>query len=212
MEQADTITVTVVRKHQSVAEAVDILLNIKGSALLTGNLALKQGKEIGQLLSALNPLGVPTEAVVLAGIHADPTAGVYGPSASASYQLRIHLASPELLADALAAVTSHRHVRLESLAWHHPGETKIQADALRAAVAEAVEKAGVIASALNVRLLGIHSLSESWTEIDERRGAREAAEAAGKARVAIPESGLALSNARTFELRVEARFRVSAFA
>ncbi len=158
--------------------------------------------------------GLPQSDIYLQGVSADTAPGVLGSKAStARYRLHIHCARLETLADLIGIVTSQKNATLNLLTWGYPGEARRDAW-LRACVARAGTEAALIADALGVRLLGVHSFSEEYG--DGEMPLRAAAPAAGMerarmARVSAEELGLEVSHTKTVTVSVDGEYLVSAF-
>ena len=215
MEKPDTISVTVAHREEVEAEKVDIHVTIKGSSLVTGTAALKKAKEVSQLVSALAEVGLKEQDVALKSIHAESSSGILGKSTSATYQLRVRCDDLEILADILGVITSQKNAKLDFLAWRYPDDKKLKAEWLQSCLAEAKAKAKAIASSLDVKLLGVHALSEKW--LDSEQGDRpflNEVRAGGvmlkaMARAERIDLGLPLSHSKWIELQLETQFRVS---
>lgn len=216
MEKPDTITVAVAHREEIKADKVDIHVTVKGSSLFTGNAALKKAKEVSQLISALGEVGVKELAVQLQSVHAESSSGILGRSTSATYQIRVRCSELEALADILGVVTVQKNAKLDFLSWRYPDEKQARIQWLRACVAEANEKAAEVASVLGVKLLGVHSLSEKWTDSEQsERAYLSEVTASGvkfvKALAKTVDLGFPLSHSKGVELQTEAQFRVSGF-
>ena len=216
METPDTITVVVTRNEEIRADKVDLHLTVKGSSLVTGNAALKKAKEVSQLVNALREIGLEDENISLQGIHAESSGGILGKFATASYQVRIHCNNLESLADILGVVTGQKNVRLEFLSWRYPDHRQARNDWVRACLAEAKDTARGMASALGVKLIGVHTLSENWTDSErgERGHVRNIDAAGARIMPSMAKSidlGFPLSHSKRIDLQIETQFRVSGF-
>jgi len=215
MDQLDTITVIVGRREEVCADKADIYLSIDGPNFITGIAALKKAREVAQLVADLLARGVKDHDIALLGVLANQTAGAVGRNTPATYRLRIHCPNLELLSDTLGVITAHRTVTLETVAWRFPDEKLMEAKWLEGCLVSAKEKAAQIASALGVKLLAVHSLSEKWIETAPEpiaTPAIPAASATGTGTRPVVNAGFSLAITKQAEVQVEVKFRVSNYA
>jgi uncharacterized protein YggE len=214
MEKPDTITVAVTHRDEVGADKVDIHVTVKGTSLITGPAALRKAKEVSQLVSALEAVGIKDSDLKLKSVHAENSGGILSKFSLATYQLRIRCSALDNLAEVLGAVTSQKNARLDFLAWRYPDDKNLRNEWLRTCLEEAREKAAAIASTLGVQLLGVHSLVERWVD-SEQGGRAPLSEMPGGVRVremarAEPiDLGFPLSHSKWVELQLEIQFRVS---
>ncbi len=164
MEKPDTITVTVSHREEVRANRADIYLSAKASFLMTGNAAFKKVKELAHVVSQLTGNGVKEEEITLRGVLAERNSPIIGPANPATYLLRVHCPDLNRLPELLVIITAQRNVILDQLVWLFPDHPAEQAKWLTACLSQALEKARHIAANLGVKLLGVHSFNEKWTE------------------------------------------------
>ena len=216
MEKPDTISVVVTHREEIKADKVDIHVTIKGSSLVTGNAALKKAKEVNLLVNALSEVGIKEEDITLQSIHAESSGSILGRSTSAMYQIRIHCNDLETLADILGVVTAQKNAKLHFLAWRYPDDKQIKSGWLETCLAEAKEKASVMASRLGINLLGVHELCEKWIDSEQSERPYLGEVRAGGVKFAASlaktvDLGFPLSHSKWIEVQMEVQFRVSAF-
>ncbi|MDB6109985.1 MAG: hypothetical protein JWR69_1735 [Pedosphaera sp.] len=216
MQKPDTITVVVSRREEVRAHRADIYFSAKGSILITADAALKKTKEVAQVLHQLAAIGVAEEHIILRGVQGERNTPIIGSANTASYLLRVHCPDLEKLPELLGTLTVQRNVVLDQLVWHFPDDAAAQARWLGACLAESREKAQQIAAAMGVKLLGVHSLVEKWTDPadEQKRFLFSAARAASTGKTAnerLPELHFPLITTKQVEVRVEVDFRVSAY-
>jgi uncharacterized protein YggE len=215
VEKPDTITVVVSHREEIRADKADIYLTAKAASLVTGDAALKKAKEVAQVVTQLTAAGVDRDHIALRGVQGDRNTPIIGPFNPANYLIRVHCPELERLPDLLAIITAQRNVILDQLIWRFPDDEAVQARWLEACLASAREKAGRIAASLGVKLLGVHSLRETWTDPgdDQKRvlfnSTRAALAKAGGERGT--EISFPLVTTKQIEVQVEVVFRVSAY-
>jgi len=211
----NTLRVQETRREEVAADRADLHVTIEGASLVTGQQALHKAREVATLVQALTEYGLSQSDVYLQGVSADTAAGLLGSKAStARYRLRVHCARLETLADLIGIVTSQKNATLNLLTWGYPDDDEDRRDGwLRACVARANAKAALIADALGVRLLGVHSFSEKYGdgETPLRAAAPAGMERSRMARVSAEELGLEVSHTKTLTVSVDVEYLVSGF-
>jgi uncharacterized protein YggE len=216
MEKPDTISVVVSHREEIPASRADLYLSVKASFLMTGNAALKKVKELAQVITQLNQNGVKDDDITLRGVLAERSSPAIGPGNPAIYLVRVHCPNLEYLPQVLAVVTAQRSVVLEQMVWLFPDDTAVQAKWLAACLAQAREKARHIADQLGVKLLGVHSFTEKWTEPtdDQKRVQFSTATGAPVVKMSTDRNSpitFLLLTTKQAEIGVEVNFRVSAY-
>lgn len=212
----DTITISSVRSDDISASQVDLHLSVKGSSLFTGNAALQKAKEVAQLVANLDPAGIKAEDISLAGIHVESSGGLLGRSTAASYRLKLHCRHLEALADVLGVISDQKNVSLDCMVWIYPEEGQTRAEWLDRSLRQARQKAAHIADALGVRILGVHDLTEQWTDEEAATRVHRPASAdltfALGARSRAVDLGFTLTHSKRLALEVTIRFRVGDYS
>jgi uncharacterized protein YggE len=216
MQKPDTLTVTTTHREEVRAHRADIYFSAKGSILVTTDAALKKTKEVAQVLHHLVGIGVKEEHISLRGVQGERNTPIIGSGNTASYLLRVHCPDLEKLPEILGTLTAQRNVVLDQLVWHFPDDPAAQAGWLAACLTGAREKAQQIATTMGVKLLGVHSLIEKWTEpADEQKrfvfSSLRPVPAVKPANDRLPELNFPLITTKQVEVRVEVDFRVSAY-
>jgi len=209
----DTIQVSASQREELQASHADLFVSVKGSALFSGDAALKKAREVSQLVDALTQVGLPADAIHLQSVFVESSGGTVLRSSSAIYRLRIRCQQLEQFAALLGAITDQKNASLERVEWKYPEESVLE-DALEKAIQKAAAKAQKIAAALGVELLGIYSFNENI--IDQEMYMPHAVfEAQGKSRamgvVSQPNLGLDIQHSKQVEIRVDVEYRVSGF-
>ncbi len=211
----DTIKVTAFQREEIFASHANLYATVKGSSVVSGDQAMKKAREVSQLVEALTSYGLSPEAVQLLGVHIETESGLLLKSSSATYRLRIKVEKLDQLAELLDILTSQKNATLERIEWKYPDEAARER-ALDSAIAKAKAKAGKVAAAMGVRLLGVWDFSENMSDEEmpiphiypaQARAAKSAFAAGG----AEPSLGMDIQHSKTVTVSVEVWYRVSPF-
>ncbi len=208
----DTIKITASQREEIFASHANLHVTVKGSSVVSGSEAMKKAKEVSQLVEALTSFGLSPEAVQLLGVHIETASGVLLKSSSAIYRLRIRVEKLEQLADLLDIVASQKNATLERIEWKYPEEAA-QERALEAALARGKAKAGKVAAAMGVKLLGVYDFSENVFD-EERPVPFQAQRVMMKSHAAVadePSLDMDIQHSKTIQVNVEIWYRVSSF-
>jgi uncharacterized protein YggE len=209
----DTIQVSASQREELQASHADLFVSVKGSALVSGDAALKKAREVSQLVEALGQAGLPAGAIHLQSVFAESSGGAVLRSSSAIYRLRIRCQELELFAGLLGAITDQKNASLERVEWKYPEQSALEG-ALEKAIQKAGAKAQKIAGALGVDLLGVYSFNENILD-QETFMPHAIFEAQGKSRamgvISQPNLGLDIQHSKQVEIRVDLEYRISGF-
>lgn len=213
----NTIKVEVERSEELNADHADLFVVIKGASLVTGRAALSKAREVAQLVADLKTCALTDEAIHLEGVYAEVVSGILSKSSRATYKLKIRCAKLDDLADVLGAITSQKNTTLQNIQWGYADSAAARQQWLAACIDQANRKAGVIATALGVKLLGVLSFSERFLDpespIQPVSGGEHLDRAAfSRARaVSQDDLGTEVSHAKTITLYVEIEYYISEF-
>ena len=213
MEPNDTINVDISVSENVEASGADMLVTVRGDSLVTGRAALKKAREVRALVDALAAFGVTDEDIHLEGIRASVSSGLISKSSSATFDLRIRCNDLEKLGDLVGAVTSQKQADLNHIEWRFPDRHKLQKQLLQKAVPQAREKAELIATLLDVELLGVHELTENHHQRrndSSTQTTQNSASAPVRARkgMSSEDLGMEVSHSKTFRMSLQASFRI----
>jgi uncharacterized protein YggE len=208
----DTIKISASHKEEIYADRADLFVTVKGSSLVGGDAALKKAREVTQLVEALTRFGLSTEAIHLQGVRIETATGTLLKSSSALYRLKVQCAKLDQLAELLDIIASQKNTSLERIQWIYP-EDAAREQGMEAALAKAKAKAGKIAGALGVTLLGVYDFLENVYDEEMPHPAFAAQampmRAAGKA-APEPSLGLEIQHSKTVHVSVDIWYRVGA--
>jgi uncharacterized protein YggE len=208
----DTIKVSAVHREELSASHADLFVTVKGSSVVSGDQALKKAKEVSQLVEALTSFGLSPEAIHLQGVHIETSSGALLKSSSAIYRLRIRCEKLDQLAELLDIVGSQKNAALERIQWKYSEEIAHERG-LATALEKAKAKAGKVAAALGVKLLGVYDFIEN--SFDEETPMLFQPQAAMmKSRGPAPSEpslDMDIQHSKTIQVNVEIWYRVSAF-
>lgn len=208
----DTIKISASHREEIFASHANLYVTVKGSSVVSGNEAMKKAKEVSQLVEALTSFGLSPEAVQLLGVHIETASGALLKSSSAIYRLRIRVEKLEQLAELLDIVASQKNATLERIEWKYPEEAA-QERALESAIARGKAKAGKVAAAMGVKLLGVYDFSENTFD-EERPVPFQAQRVMMKSHAAVteePSLDMDIQHSKTIQVNVEIWYRVSSF-
>ncbi len=208
----DTIKVSAFQREEIFASHAYLYLAVKGSSLVSGSEAMKKAREVSQLVEALMRLGLKSEAIQLLGVHIETASGTLLKSSSAIYRLRIRMDKLEQLPELLDIIAAQKNATLEFMDWKYPTEAA-QERALEAAIAKARAKAGKIAAALGVKLLGVYEFTDKYLDDEARPQHFQKLYRSSAARAPEPEPSLdmEIQHSKFVTASVEVAYRVSAF-
>jgi len=216
MKKPDTIAVNVELERKVHASGVDMHVEIRGDSLISGQTALKKAREVRDLVTALADVGIPADKVQVVGIRAEVSSGLIGKSSSAVYRLRVGIASPDTLADALGAVTSRKNATLIGLEWQYDRLDELHSEMLTDALRKAQTRAALICRELGHRSMGVHALTENLRDHHEKQGhlyrggTLSEASLGVRRKVAVTKDdlGLEVSHTKTVSLDLRVEYRV----
>lgn len=209
----DTIKISASHKEEIFANCADLFVTVRGSSLVSGDAAMKKAREVTQLVEALTAAGVSAEAIHLQGVRIETATGALLKSSSAIYRLKVQCDKLDQLAELLDIMASQKNAALERIEWKYPEEAARERG-WDAVLEKAKWKAGRIAGALGVKLLGVYDFIENVYD-EEMPYPAFAAQAmpmrsAGKA-APEPSLGMEIQHSKTIRVGVEIWYRVSAF-
>lgn len=215
-ERPNTIKISEARRHEIPADRADLHVTVEGTSLFTGGEALKKAREVAQLVRELTEGGLPSSDIYLQGVYADTATGLLGKTSLARYKLRLHCADLARLADLLGIITSQKNATLSVIEWGYPDDDGLKDQWLGASLTRANAKAALVAQALGVRLLGVHTFSEKYSDGEKPNQTVVAYDAmlmarSRTARVSPEELGLEISHTKTVHISVEIEYLVSGY-
>jgi len=133
-------------------------------------------------------------------------------SSSATYRLRIRCEKLDQLADMLDIVGSQKNAALERIQWKY-SEDAAREQGLEAALEKAKARAGKVAAALDVKLLGVYDFMEnSYDEEMPIPFQPQAAMLKSRAAATADQNlGMDIQHSKTIQVNVDIWYRVSAF-
>jgi hypothetical protein len=213
MEQQDSITVGMTHIEEVQSDRADLFVTIKGKSLVTGQEAFKRAIEVRQLVEGLTGFGLSESDIFLEGVQAEVTTGVISKSSSATYRLRICCHNLDNLADILGIITSQKNTNLTQLLWKYSNPEQLQSRLLETGLTKLKQKAEIIATALDVDLLGIASFEEQYLDSEASppvaRMQLELAATERARRITKEDLGLEVSHSKQVTLKLTATYRVS---
>ena len=208
------ITVQETRDYEVAADRANLFVVIEGTSFFTGDEALKKTREVAQLVADLSAFGLPPDAVFLQSVSAEAHTGTLAKTSRAKYRLRVHCADLSTLADLVGIVTAQKNTSLTAIEWGYPDTEAEHDDWLAACIARVNEKAGNIAAALGVRILGIASFSEALVDPEgpEYRNfltLSDNPQRMRRERMSGEDLGLEVSHTKTLFVTVQVNYLVS---
>lgn len=224
-QKLDVIEVSVLHEEEIFADRAELYVTIKGSSLVTGNVALTKAREVHQLVTELTNYGLKQSDIRLQGVHTEVSTGLLGKSSSATYSLKIACSELDKLADLLGIITAQKNTTLSYIAWQYSLDDEFSDNSVRdqwldACLRRAQIKAARIAQGLGVTLLGVHHFTEAYHggkrsegAYDEDRAFYGAGSSAKLMRGRLDEVdlGLEVSHSKRVAYRVDVSYRISGF-
>jgi len=211
----DTIHISATQSEEIQASHADLIVSIKGSSFFSGNEALKKSKEVSQLVSGLQDLGLSIEDIRLQSITTDSSSGNILKSSSATYRLSIRCNKLEQFADLLSVIILQKNASLERIIWRYPDEEKRE-QLLERAIEVVQTRAMKIAKGLGVELLGVYNFNENYMDDESPAVYRaEAGFAQAKTRAGLvsqADLGMEVQHLKKVEVRLDVEYRVSGFS
>ncbi len=165
--QPDTLQVVITNLIQLEADKVDLFFQVSGASWVSGQAALTQAREVSKLVADLITAGVAEKDIELLNVRAEVSSGMLGKSSSARYSLKARCYQIEKLDELLAVATGPKNVTLESLRWGYPRDEEAELVRTEEALTRALKRARRMATALEVELAGVHSVTESIADTDQ---------------------------------------------
>lgn len=207
----DTIKISINHKEEISATHADLHVTVKGSSIISGDEAMKKAKEVNQLVEALTNYKVKEEAIKLQGVHLETESGVLLKSSSAVYRLKIRCEDLNQLAGMLDIISSQKNTTLERIEWKY-NEDDARNKMLQIAIEKAKSKAEQVASALNVKLLGVYDLIENIYDEEMPLARPQAMMMKSRAASAdAPSLSMDIQHTKTLHVNLEIWYRVSSF-
>lgn len=209
-QEQDRIEVIGEHEDEQAANAVDLYLNIEGSAFFTGRAALSKAREIAALVESLQQAGLAADNIDVLSVSTTVQSGVFSKSSSANYELRVRVNNLELYGQVLGAISASKQVTLHRHDWRYPSDDAYLAQLLAKAAAQGAVKARAIAEALGARLAGIMHAQERIVHADHEPRPQMAMFASHRVRAAgePADLGMQVQNRRKMKGEVQLTFRV----
>lgn len=213
----DTISVSGSAKEEMDATHADVSVTIRGTSFFSGNAALTKAREVAALVAELKTVGVEEKHIELRGVTAEVSTGALGnKSSTAVYSLQIVKTPLPLLPEVIGAITSQKTAEMGGIVWQFGDLDAANLRLLEAALTRAQTKARLVARTLGVELIGVQSLTESFSGGDpvvQRFGMDTMSMGrarAARSQVDSDELGLEITHRKTVSAGVSVVFRVSA--
>lgn len=205
----DTIKVSAFHREEIFASHANLHVTVKGSSIISGGEALKKAREVSQLVEALTRYGLSSDAVQLQGVRIETSTGPVLKSSSAVYRLKIKTEKVDQLAELLDIIAEQKNATLERIEWKYP-EEEARERGLESALLKGKEKAGRVAAALGIRILGVYDFTENAFDEERPPVPFQAMEMRARAAVAEqPSLNMDIQHSKTVQVNVEIWYRVS---
>jgi uncharacterized protein YggE len=209
----DTIKVSAFHREEIFASHANLYVTVKGSSIVSGNEAMKKAREVSQLVEALTRFGLSPEAIHLQGVRIETASGALLKSSSAVYHLKVKTEKLDQLAGLLDIIAEQKNASLERIEWKYP-EDEAREHGLESAIAKGKAKAGKVAAAMGVKLLGVYDFIENAYDEERPPMPYQAMEMSMKSRAAVadqPSLNMDVQHSKTIHVNVDIWYRVSSF-
>jgi uncharacterized protein YggE len=218
-EEAPDLILMSTNKHGDIAaDRAFLSVTIEGSSILSGESALHKAREVRALADALRQFGLEDADIELESISASTASGTFTKSSSVRYSLKICVANVAQLPDILGLITSQKNITMHGTQWAFPDQGAWRDEWLDECLDRANLRASRVARGLNVRLIGVHRFSESWSDDEPVAKARQMAGNQGddmmmaRARSLTSEDlGLSVSHSKKVSLTIAVHYLISRF-
>lgn len=213
MTKPDTISIVCRDEEEISADSADLLVQVEGSSVFSGNEAFKKAAEVKQLVGQLKEIGVEENKIMLRSIDMSSSAFSLVKASSARYWIKIGDVGLEILPKVLGSIGDQKNCTMSRLDWNY-GAVNQARTMLRAKVLEqTLTLAKQDAECLGVELLGIHNLNEEFRDGFGASVSREFPVGAKMKRAKTPSKTVdldfALGNSTKLTVTLNAEFRVS---
>lgn len=155
--------------HQEEVEA-DLLvvhLDVRASMLVQGNAALREVKELADLLKRAAYVGIKPDSFSVHNIQADTSTGLVGKTTVVTYTLRLLIESVGLVPAAMRVISETKNAGITLTRWEYTQIEQLRNKFICTCLATIMERARLIADGVGARLGGIHRLTESFEAGDD---------------------------------------------
>ena len=210
----DTITVRGYAEEELDAVSADLHVVVEGSAVFSGDEAFKKAKELHELVTSLRDFGIGENRIKLRTVRIQSQSFAMFKSSSALYAITISTVGIEQLSAVLGAIAARKNAELRLIAWNYSQLKETRSRVRAQALADAKAQAAADGSALGVKLLGVHLITE--TDVRDRNrddwsedgGTGLCAYAGSKGR---PEIAFSLGNSKRVVADLQVQFRIGPF-
>jgi uncharacterized protein YggE len=209
----DTIKVSAFHREEIFASHANLYVTVKGSSLVSGNEAMKKAREVSQLVEALTRFGLSPDSIHLQGVRIETASGTLLKSSSAIYHLQVKMEKLDQLTGLLDIIAEQKNASLDRIEWKYP-EDEARERGLESAIAKGKAKAGQVAAAMGVKLLGVYDFMENTFDEERPPMPYQAMEMSMKSRAAMadqPSLDMEVQHSKTIHVNVDIWYRVSAF-
>jgi uncharacterized protein YggE len=211
----DTIHISTNQSEEIQATHADLIVTIKGSSFFSGNEALKKSKEVNQLVSGLEGLGMSMEDIRLQSVFTEVSSGNFLKTSSATYRLSIRCNKLERFPDLLSVIILQKNASLERIIWRYPDD-EMREQLLEKAIAIVQARAQKVAASLGVELLGVYIFNENYMDEENTFRMAETGFAQTKTRAVgiTPQAdlGMDIQHMKKVEVRLDVEYRISGFS
>lgn len=209
MEHPDLLEITETQQEMIEADGADLFVSISGTAYFSRQAALTKAHEVAGLVVALKKFGLAENQIRLQDVSVETITGTFSKSSSATYSLKIENVSPSQVAEVTSIIAAQPNVSLDSTDWLFSQTETRRAVLVEQCARRAKERAQALAQVLGVQLLSVYELYDP----ESRRGGAcySIQRSRSQASAMIEEWDLDVSHAQALEVKLNVKFRISAF-
>jgi len=206
----DTIHISTQTKEDISSTHADLYVTVRGASVIGGSQAMKKAREVSELVEALQKAGLPADKVFMEGMRFETSGNSLLKSSSAAYNLRLRCDDLEKVPALLDVISARKNAALDRIDWKYPEEEALERG-LTAAVEQAKVRAGRIADALGVKLVGVYELNHSSYDDEPQPVMRAMMFKSEVADSGEPSLDMDIRHTKTIHVNVEIWFKVSRF-
>ena len=146
------------------ADRADIYVAIKGSSLVRASAAREKAREVSQFVEAIQDAGIPSETIRVERVQMEVYSGTILKNSAAVYYLRLRDVTLDLVPDVFSQISEQKHITLERCVWLYPDADNERNELLAKCIRKAMHKAEITAQTLGIKLGGVTSLQEHFSD------------------------------------------------
>lgn len=147
--------------------SADIVLQVEGQSSLSTSQAMKKAKEVEQLISELERVGVSGSPINVDSVHFESSKGLLGGSSQAVFRIVVVGVASDKVPLCLGVSANRKGVSVEACRWSFGELHNERLELLRQVASDCRDYADAIAKSLGIVRGLLHSSSLDWKEPED---------------------------------------------